>query len=198
MAASPAAAARAIPTTRGFALRALALLGRLSDPTARRAGEFLASCLDRPLSGPDCTSLLGGLVLLDAAGVDRQRIVRDVFEPLRRGDGGYAKTARGGQSGTYQTFLAAMCREMAGLPLGRSGGGRGPDPPPPQAGRRFRRVRRDVAPAESIRRPPPWRFSALATPWTSRRGPRPSASSPRCRPATAVSAPMAGSRRAIC
>ena len=104
------------PYYTGFALRALALLDRLTGPTAHRAGEFLAGCLDRPLSGPDCTSLLGGMVLLDMAGGDRQRIVLDVFEPLRRGDGGYAKTARGGQSGTYQTFLAAICREMAGLP----------------------------------------------------------------------------------
>ena len=181
------------PYYTGFALRALALLGRLSDATARRAGEFLAGCLDRPLSGPDCTSLLGGMVLLDMAGGDRQRMVRNVFEPLRRADGGYAKTARGGQSGTYQTFLAAMCREMAGLPREDA----------EAAAALIRRRRRpdggfvefdamdhkrsqsDGRRALAILR----LCDALDEPT---RGRGRSASSPRCRPATAVSAPMDG------
>ena len=97
----------------------------MNDATARRAGEYIAGCLDRPLSGPDCTSLLSGMILVDTAGGERQRIVRDAFAPLRRPDGGYAKTTRGGESSTYQTFLAAMCREMAGLP------GKTPKPPRP-------------------------------------------------------------------
>ncbi len=130
------------PYFTGFALRGLALVGRLSGETARRAGEFIMGCRDRPLSGPDCTSLLGGMILLNVAGGDRQRIVRDVFAPLRRPDGGYAKTTRG-QSSTYQTFLAAMCREMAGLPREDAAAAAALVPPPPSTGRRFRRVRRD-------------------------------------------------------
>ena len=104
------------PYYTGFALRSLALVGRLSGSTVRRAGEFLAGCFHRPLSGPDFTSLLSGITLLGIAGGDRQRMALNVFEPLRRPDGGYAKTVRSGQSGTHQTFLAAICREMAGLP----------------------------------------------------------------------------------
>ena len=43
-------------------------------------------------------------------------MVLDLFGPLRRPDGGYAKSARGSQGSVYQTFLAVACQEMVGLP----------------------------------------------------------------------------------
>jgi geranylgeranyl transferase type-2 subunit beta len=107
----------------GFALRGLAVLGELTADAARRAGDFLASRICGPLAAADCASLLAGAALVETAGGDdvfararrdRRQMVGDVFGPLRRGDGGYAKTARGAQSSLYQTFLAVLCQEMAG------------------------------------------------------------------------------------
>jgi geranylgeranyl transferase type-2 subunit beta len=43
--------------------------------------------------------------------------LRDFVEPFRREDGGYAKTARGGQGSTYHTFLVAACKQLVGAPL---------------------------------------------------------------------------------
>jgi geranylgeranyl transferase type-2 subunit beta len=127
----------------GFALRGLALLGALSEPIARAAGAFLVQHVTRkgtvpfssnenwdspplagPLSGADFFSLITGRLLVTlAAGVDPlaaadwdlRQAVADFFEPLRRTDGGYAKTSRG-TSSTYQTFLAVLSGQLAGLP----------------------------------------------------------------------------------
>ena len=123
----------------GFALRGLAMLGQLTAGAARRAGDFLVSQIAGPLetgegmtvalptlAGADFASLLAGATLVEVAGGgdvfaragrDRRQMVCDVFGPLRREDGGYAKTARGAQSSLYHTFLAAPCGEMVGLPL---------------------------------------------------------------------------------
>ncbi len=109
----------------GFALRGLAMLGQLTAESARRAGDFLAARAAAPLPPAEFVSLLGGATRVELAGGgdvfaragrDRRQMVLDVFGPLRRSDGGYAKSARGSPGSVYQTFLAVACYEMVGLP----------------------------------------------------------------------------------
>ncbi|MGO8691419.1 MAG: prenyltransferase/squalene oxidase repeat-containing protein [Thermoguttaceae bacterium] len=108
----------------GFALRGLAMLGQLTSAVAGRAGDFLAARAAGPLAAAEFVSLLAGTILVETAGGgdvfaragrDRRQMVLDIFGPLRRGDGGYAKSARSTQSSLYQTFLAVLCGEMVGL-----------------------------------------------------------------------------------
>jgi geranylgeranyl transferase type-2 subunit beta len=110
----------------GFALRGLALVGALEEPVAARAAAFLQARLDDPLPAVDFLSLVFSAVLLEAvagidvfgrAGADRKERVARALEPLRRDDGSYAKTSRGVHGSTYHTFLAAACKQLAGLPL---------------------------------------------------------------------------------
>ena len=108
----------------GFGLRGLVLLGGLTDAVARRAAGFLQARLDRPrMPSIDALSLVYSSVLLEltcgidvygAAGRDRLGSLNETLNPLRRDDGGYAKTERSGHSSTYHTFLAASCLELLG------------------------------------------------------------------------------------
>ena len=106
----------------GFALRGLALAGGLDGSLAARAAEFLRQQIGRPMSAADFFSLATSAILLElvtrndvfaVAGRDRRREVGQFFAPFRRPDGGYAKTERGASS-TYQTFLVAWCKQLAG------------------------------------------------------------------------------------
>lgn len=113
----------------GFGLRSLALLGALNEPQAHAAARFLQNLLQA--SGPslrpaDFISLVYSAVLLEtlfdldifaAAGLERRESVVKYLQPLRRPDGGYAKSARSGASSTYHTFLALTCLELVGAPL---------------------------------------------------------------------------------
>ena len=106
-----------------FALRNLAMLDALSPEIARPAARFLAQRLDRKASGADFFSLVTSVMLVESAagedplaGCDRRQLVADFVRPLRRPDGGYAKTERG-TSSTYQTFLVALCMQLVGLGL---------------------------------------------------------------------------------
>ncbi len=110
----------------GFALRGLALAGELADAIAQRAAGFLQRQFARPLPSIDYLSLVYSAVLLEAAagldvfrlaGRDRAQAVLERLRPLRRDDGGYAKTEQGRTSSTYQTFLVASCLDLLGLPL---------------------------------------------------------------------------------
>ncbi len=107
----------------GFALRGLALLGRLDETIAGPAAAFLQRQLVRPLPSIDFLSLVFSSVLLEvtsgidvfsAAGKDRLDTILATIGPLRRADGGYAKSDRSGPSSTYQTFLVASCLQLAG------------------------------------------------------------------------------------
>jgi geranylgeranyl transferase type-2 subunit beta len=109
-----------------FALRGLALTGGLAETIARRAGPFLERRLAESLSAIDFVSLVQAAVVLEAAagldvfrqaGMDRRQAVLERLEPLRREDGGYAKTPQGRASSTYQTFLVASCLDLLGLSL---------------------------------------------------------------------------------
>ena len=109
----------------GFALRGLALLGMLDEPTAGRAAGFLRARLDPVPPIVDFLSLVYSAVLLEmmaeidvfaAAGVDRRQSVAAAVAPYRCADAGCAKTPGGRHSSTYHTFLVALCRELAGVP----------------------------------------------------------------------------------
>lgn len=108
-----------------FAMRTLAMVNRLDEATCGRVAGFLGGRLAQPLPSIDFLSLVTAAVLVEGAtgvdvfaetGRDLQGSVADSLERFRRGDGGYAKTQRGGQGSTYHTFLAAGCRELVGLP----------------------------------------------------------------------------------
>ncbi len=114
------------PYYTSFALRALALLGRLDSSIAARVTRFLGDRLGHELPGVDFLSLVASAVLVESATgrdvfadwrIDPRRAVIDFLEPLRRDDGGYAKTRRGGQSSTYHTFLATACLQIVDAPL---------------------------------------------------------------------------------
>ncbi len=110
----------------GFALRSLAVLGRLFGPVAERAAGFLSQRLPGATSAIDLVSWVYGATLLDtAAGIDvfatqaadAPAAIGESLERLRRDDGGYAKTPGGAASSTYHTFLALAGRQLMDLPL---------------------------------------------------------------------------------
>ncbi len=114
------------PYYTSFALRTLAILGRLDGDVARPAVGFLAAQLENRLSPVDFLALVGSAALVELvagedvfsrAGRGRQPTLIERTAPLRRDDGGYAKTARSGPSSTYHTFLVAAAREAVGLPI---------------------------------------------------------------------------------
>jgi len=109
-----------------FALRSLAMMGEIDDRMASRVTGFLESRLADELPGIDFLSLITSAVIVAMAtgrdafgelGIDGPQAVIDFFEPLRRDDGGYAKTARSGSSSTYHTFLVVACKQMVEAPL---------------------------------------------------------------------------------
>lgn len=109
----------------GFALRGLALLGRLDESIAGQAAAFLQERLAGPMPSIDFLSLVFSAVLLEfnsgidvfsAAGKDRVATILATVGPLRRADGGYAKSDRSEPSSTYQTFLVASCLQLVGIP----------------------------------------------------------------------------------
>lgn len=112
------------PYYTGFALRGMAMLGELDQAAAERAAGFLASALARPLSVIDFLSVVYSAALLEAvrgidlfarARRDRRQALLDALAPLRRPDGGCAKTTGSPGSSTYLTFLAAMAHELTGV-----------------------------------------------------------------------------------
>jgi len=114
---------RSDPYYTSFALRTLAVLARMDRDVAGRAAAFLHARLDEKLAPADFLALVGAAVLIEAvagddpfarAGLDRRAAAVDFTGPLRRDDGGYAKTQRSGPSSTYQTFLVAATKELVG------------------------------------------------------------------------------------
>ena len=106
------------------------LSGHRAAVGGRGVGGEGAEVCSQPLSAPmasiDLLSLVYSAVLLEVAcgidlfadaGMDRVRWVAASVEPLRRPDGGYAKSERSGPSSTYYTFLTAACTELIGVPL---------------------------------------------------------------------------------
>lgn len=110
----------------GFALRGLTLLGALPEDAAERAAAFLQSHLGKGLAAIDFLSLVFSSVLLEIShgldvftrhGIDRNTEVSRRLAPLRRSDGGFAKTAESGRSSTYHTFLSVACLQLVGAAI---------------------------------------------------------------------------------
>ncbi|MDA7980583.1 MAG: terpene cyclase/mutase family protein [Pirellulales bacterium] len=108
-----------------FALRSLAITGKLEGEPAERAAEFLQSCLGKQAAIIDFLSLLYGAMLLDtSAGIDIFQTAADRWEDrvaaemerFRRDDGGYAASDEGFSSSTYYTFLVLLCLQIVELP----------------------------------------------------------------------------------
>lgn len=106
-----------------FGLRGLALLGGLDGEPARRAAAFLRSRLSGQTPLVDFISLLFAGALLQTASsidvfadsaADWRQSVATLLERFRRADGGYAKTAEGQSSSTYQSFLTVLALELLG------------------------------------------------------------------------------------
>ena len=109
----------------GFALRSLAILGRLDGPVAEHVGSYLRGRLAGQAPIVDFLSLIYSAALLQAAtGLDVfaaapqgwQQTVAGALEALRRPDGGYAKTAAGEGSSLYHSFLVTLCQQLLGVP----------------------------------------------------------------------------------
>ena len=113
------------PYYTSFALRALALLGELDEPTARRAADFIRSCQPAEDAAIDMISAVISAAVLDAAtGIQTIAPVRPWhdaiaahLDALRCPDGGFAKGRAGAAGSTYQTFLTLVCRQLMGRPI---------------------------------------------------------------------------------
>jgi len=109
----------------GFALRGLAMLGKLFGEPAERAGAFLQSRFHGRESVVDFLSLIYGGMLLRMGGVDIfqtadanwKTSVAAALLQLRRADGGFAKAQEGNASSTYYSFLVLLCLEQLGVSL---------------------------------------------------------------------------------
>ncbi len=106
-----------------FALRGLALLGRLEGDVASRAGDYLKSRLTGQASLIDLLCLIysakvleasAGENVLAAAGPEHGERLGALFDTYLRSDGGYARTAEGQSSSTYYTFLVLSARQLLG------------------------------------------------------------------------------------
>ena len=110
----------------GFAVRGLTLLAALSEKQAEQTAGFLQANMARELPAIDFLSLIFTSVLLEVtygidvfarAEIDRLQTIQDRLLPLRRPDGGFAKTPKSGRSSTYQTFLSVACLQLVGAEL---------------------------------------------------------------------------------
>ncbi|MEX2114572.1 MAG: prenyltransferase/squalene oxidase repeat-containing protein [Pirellulales bacterium] len=108
-----------------FGLRSLALLGQLDGDPAARATAFLKARLADNVPIVDFLSLIYSAKMLElAAGLDVfaaqpagwQQSVAAALEPLRRADGGYAKTDAGQASSVYHSFLVVLCQQLIKQP----------------------------------------------------------------------------------
>ncbi len=109
-----------------FALRSLAILGRLGGSVAQRAADFLGQRLacrepliDRIslLFGAAQLAAAAGLDVLAVAGESWRGSLADELLALRRPDGGFAKGPEGHASSTYHTFLTLLCLQLLGRPI---------------------------------------------------------------------------------
>ncbi len=111
-----------------FAIRGLAMLGRLDRDTSIPMGRFLETHNPESLSIVDLVSWLSSVVAVQLAGGPIPLIVEtpnwtnriaERLESVRTKDGGYAKTTEGAAGSTYQSFLVALSYELIGQPIPR-------------------------------------------------------------------------------
>ena len=108
-----------------FGLRSLALLGALDAQTARRASGYLQNQLGGNVPIVDFLSLIFSAATLRLTGGDDPFAEQDehwpsgvaaALEPLRRPDGGYAKTPEGQASSMYHSFLVVLAQQLIEQP----------------------------------------------------------------------------------
>ena len=108
-----------------FALRALAILGDSDQQRILQAVEYLRQQSQGHASVIDLISLVFAAQLLEVwtgetvfhSNQDWKNSVAGLLEDLRRADGGYAKSAEGNASSTYQTFLVTLTYQLLELEL---------------------------------------------------------------------------------
>ncbi len=112
----------------GFAVRAFAVSGGLSDPIRDRVTAYLATIDPLSLNVIDLLSWLysalvvqtaGGRDLLPSNAPDFAARVAGSLERQRTSDGGYAKASEGAVGSTYQSFLVALTYELLGQKMPR-------------------------------------------------------------------------------
>ena len=114
------------PYYTAFALRALMILGALSEPIGQRAADFLKSRLTEKESIIDLISLVFGAaicelsvgaVVIDDDDDHWRDNIGTLMNGLRTEDGGFAKTLQGRAGSTYQTFLTTLCYQLMDHPV---------------------------------------------------------------------------------
>ena len=118
------------PYYTSFALRGMALLGRLDGDVADRAVNYVNSQLDRVTGDVDFISTLFAAGQLEAAvGVDLL-VSRDdawwgrvsaAWDALRHDGGGYGKTTESSSGSTYHTFLVVLAKQLLDRPMDNGG-----------------------------------------------------------------------------
>ncbi len=117
---------RSDPYYTSFGVRSLAVLGALAGEPAERAASFLRGCLSKHESVIDLLALiyasemlriLVDIDIMSEASADWKDRVCQTLLALRRPDGGFARTAAGHASSTYQTFLVIVCLQLIGFDL---------------------------------------------------------------------------------
>ena len=107
----------------GFAVRALAVTGGLSDDSVEKLESFLSQQDPLSLGVIDLLSWLYSALVLQAAGgkdlltdcpVDFVDQVAAKLESTRVADGGYAKSTEGSAGSTYHSFMVALTYELIG------------------------------------------------------------------------------------
>lgn len=110
----------------GFALRSLAVLGRLNPEVCGKAGDFLRARMGGSAGVVDFFSLVvscylvplgGGPDVLAAAPPDWRDRVGATLETFRSPDGGYGKTPAAPHGSTYTSFLVALCLQLLDRPI---------------------------------------------------------------------------------
>ena len=108
-----------------FALRGIALAGRLDGDLADRAANYISTQLDRVTGDVDFISALFSAGQLEAAtGIELlanrddnwRKQIHEAWNSLRRDDGGYAKTSESGSGSTYHTFLVTLAKQLLDEP----------------------------------------------------------------------------------
>ncbi len=112
----------------GFAVRALAVSGGLTESVRDRLTEYLAGLDPLKLGVIDLLSWLYSALVVQAAGgsdlladapPDFADQVCQLLERNRVADGGYTKAAEGSAGSTYQSFMVALTYELLGRRMPR-------------------------------------------------------------------------------
>ena len=108
-----------------FALRSLAIAGELPERAAEASAEFFrgritneTGIVDRMsiVYGAALLELVGGIEVLPDHGPWRTSLI-ELFDTLRRDDGGFAKSIEGRAGSTYSTFLTVLTLQLLSEPI---------------------------------------------------------------------------------